>query len=86
MVVIAAKPGQRQQVPWQRIERHDALDPAQARIGDLGSIGKFDDDTNISAPAKRYDDQLTRDQRTIARAVIEQRLQRDVQCNPCDSH
>jgi len=49
-------------------------------------FGKFHDDTNVSAPAERYHHQLAGNRCEIARAVIEQRLQWDVESNPCDSH
>ncbi len=86
MVVIAAEPGQGQQFPGQRIERQAVLDASQSSIGDLGTFGEFHYDANISAPAERNHHQLTRKGCDVARAVIEQRLQWNVESYSCDGH
>ncbi len=74
MVVVAAEPGQCQQILRQRIKREDALNAAQARIGNLGTIGEFHNHAHVSAPAEGYDHELTGNRCEIARTVIEKRL------------
>ena len=86
MVIIAAEPGQGQQFLRQRIERQAMLDASQSSIGNLGTFCEFHYDADIPAPAKRNDHQLTGKRYDVARPVIEQRFQWNVESNPCDGH